>query len=581
MLQQKTIKQREVATSDLTPLQNLHPVLARIFAGRGITDPNELEIGLQQLLPYQDLTDIDKAVDCIIAALQAKKRFLIVGDFDADGATSTTIAVLALQQMGAVQVDFLVPNRFEFGYGLTPEIVAVAMDFKPDVLITVDNGIASNEGVAAAKANGLQVIITDHHLPGSQLPDADAIVNPNQPNDIFLSKQLAGCGVIFYVMLALRAALRDQDWFASQKIPEPKLANLLDIVALGTVADLVPLDRNNRILVSQGMARIRAGQCRFGIQALLQTANRQISYVQASDLAFAVAPRLNAAGRLTDMTVGIACLLAETMPEAMRLAHELDTLNQERRDIEATMQQQAIQEVRKLHINPDESPLGIVLYDPNWHQGVIGIVAGRIKERLHRPVIAFAKVSDTELKGSARSIPGLHIRDALDLVSKQHPELINKFGGHAMAAGLSIHPDRFADFRRAFDAVVQASLSKADLEAIIYSDGTLAANELTVTMAELVKQSGPWGQAFPEPIFDGVFHIIEQRLLQGKHLKLRLALPDSRRFIDAICFNVDVEHWPNHGCDKAHIAYRLDINHYGGNHNLQLMIEHLLALNER
>lgn len=580
MLRFKTIKRREVACDALSAFPDMHPVLARVFAGRGITQLAELTMELQHLLPYDSLKNIEKAVHCLIIALQAQKRFLIIGDFDADGATSTAIAVKALRKMGARNVDFLVPNRFNFGYGLSPEIVTVALTYQPDILITVDTGISSYEGVALAKAHGVQVIITDHHLPGDTLPAADAIVNPNQPHDEFPSKQLAGCGVIFYVMLALRAHLREQSWFITQQLPEPNLAELLDLVALGTVADLVPLDRNNRILVSQGLARIRAGRSCFGIQALLQASNRQVAYIQASDLAFAVAPRLNAAGRLTDMRLGIDCLLAETLAEAMRFAHELDRLNQERRDIEATMQHQALQAVHKLHLNPQQAPTGIVLYDASWHQGVIGIVAGRIKERLHRPVIAFAKVSTAELKGSARSIPGLNIRNTLEVIVNRHPQLIHKFGGHAMAAGLSIHPDSIAEFCRLFDVTVREMLTGTNLDAIILSDGMLSADELTVSMAQLVAQAGPWGQTFPEPIFDGVFQLVEQRLLQGKHLKLGLKLPTSDRIFKGICFNVDVDHWPNHRCQQVHLAYRLDINRYGGHHHLQLMVEHLLAFDE-
>ena len=576
----RVIKQRNINNDTLANFDHLHPVLARIFVGRGVTDQKELATGLNQLLPYQSLLGIDAAVACIVHALHTQQRILIVGDFDADGATSTTIAMLALAQFGAEYIDFLVPNRFEYGYGLTPEIVEVALQHNPDLIITVDNGITSIEGVALAKSKGLSVIITDHHLACEELPAADAIVNPNQPNDQFQSKQLAGCGVIFYVMLAVRAELRKQNWFATRNIKEPNLAELLDIVALGTVADLVPLDRNNRILVSQGLARIKAGKCRPGIQALIQIANRQLSYTQTSDLAFAVAPRLNAAGRLTDMSIGIACLLAETMPEAMRFANQLDSLNKERREIEATMSQQAFVAVQNLHILSEQTLLAITLYDPNWHQGIIGIVAGRIKERMHRPVIAFAKVSDDELKGSARSIPGLHIRDALDVVAKRYPQLIHKFGGHAMAAGLSLPLKNLDQFKIAFSTVIEELLLPDDLKSVVYSDGILANNELTLTMAEQVKYASPWGQAFPEPIFDGIFDIVEQRLLQGKHLKLRLALPNTQRSVDAIYFNIDAKQWPNHKISRAKIAYRLDINRYGGHINLQLMVEYIEVITE-
>ena len=574
----KTIVRRETAESERQALCEISPILARIFAARGVKSPDELERGLGKLIPFHQLKGIEQAVQCLRDALIAQKRFLIVGDFDADGATSSAIAVSGLRMMGVQHVHYLVPNRFEFGYGLTPEIVEVASEWQPDVLITVDNGIASCDGVARAKEKGMQVVVTDHHLPGDEIPDADAIVNPNQHGDEFPSKNLAGCGVIFYVLLALRAELRAQNYFTDNNIPDPKLAELLDLVALGTVADVVPLDHNNRILVHQGLSRMQAGHCRPGIRALLTVANRKINYLQSSDLGFAVAPRLNAAGRLDDMSVGIACLLAEDESTAMKLANQLDELNKERREIESDMQIQALEEVRKLQFDTDNTAMGLVIYEPNWHQGVIGLVAGRIKERMHRPVIAFAKASETEFKGSARSIPGLHIRDALDRVSKSHPDIIKKFGGHAMAAGLSIDASKFTEFKQAFDNVVKSLLTEQDLQAVVHSDGELVDTELNVDMAEEVVRAGPWGQAFPEPIFDGQFTIIEQRLLQGKHLKLMLGIPGTKRLIDAICFNVDVQKWPNHRCNTVQMAYRLDINRYGGRHNLQLMVEQLTAL---
>ena len=581
MIIEKKIVRRDVDQALLDNLSALHPVLARIFAARGIGAQHELENDLEHLLSYRQLSGIEQAVARLYKALQQQQRLMIVGDFDADGATSTALAVSALRALGAKHVHYIVPNRFTYGYGLTAEIVDVANDWKPDVIITVDNGIASCEGVNVANDKGIDVIITDHHLPGDELPAACAIVNPNQPEDTFESKMLAGVGVVFYVMLALRGFLREQQWFSQQQIAEPNMAQFLDLVALGTVADVVPLDRNNRILVHQGISRMRAGHCRPGIKMLAEVANRKLDQLRASDLGFVVAPRLNAAGRLDDMTLGIACLLAEKDSEARTLAQKLDKLNNERKDIESSMQIQAVQAIRQLTLDNKNMPVGITLFDPEWHQGVIGIVAGRIKERMHRPVIAFADTGEGELKGSARSIPGLHLRDSLDSIAKEQPDLIEKFGGHAMAAGLTIKRDNYERFRDSFNKVVSAQLSEKELQGIIHSDGALASDDLTMSMAELLKQAGPWGQSFPEPIFDGVFNVVDQRLLKGKHLKLILSVPDSSKQIDAISFNVDVHRWPNHRCEKVHLAYRLDVNTFQGRHQLQLMIEHLLSLQER
>lgn len=576
----KEILRREKQLQDETHLEDLHPVLQRIFSARGVDCPSDLERTLQHLLPYDKLMNIDVATDLLYDVLKEQKRIMIVGDFDADGATSTAVAVSALQQMGAKHVDFLVPNRFAFGYGLSPEIVDVASDSQPDLIITVDNGISSCEGVARANEKGIAVLVTDHHLPGRTLPEAAAIINPNQEGDSFPSKNLAGVGVIFYVMLALRGHLRAQQWFAGQQIPEPNMAQLLDLVALGTVADVVPLDSNNRILVHQGLLRIRKGFARPGIKALLQIAKKDEKHLVASDMGFALGPRLNAAGRLDDMSVGIACLLSKSLSQGVTLAKRLDALNGERKLIENTMQQQAFEAIRRLNLSSDLDtlPLGICLYDESWHQGVIGIVAGRLKEYVHRPVIAFAKASDNELKGSARSIPGLHIRDVIDSIASKHPKLINKFGGHAMAAGLSLAPDNYDAFAKAYVDELANWLNKDDLQSVIYTDGQLNAKDLCAPLAKLLREAGPWGQAFPEPLFDGEFILIQQRLVGGKHLKLVLGMDNSDKYFDAIAFGVDLNQWPNFRCEKIRAVYRLDLNLYKNQQSLQLMLEYFEAL---
>ncbi|CDZ79220.1 Single-stranded-DNA-specific exonuclease RecJ [Legionella massiliensis] len=568
------IKQRELPQS-IPSFVNHASVLQRIYALRGLTDETQLDKSLQALLPFNTLTDIDKACLRLEQALNEQQRILIVGDFDADGATSTALAISALRLLGAAHVEFLVPNRFEFGYGLTPAIIEVAKKWQPDLIITVDNGIASIDGVEAANAAGIDVLITDHHLPAEILPKACAIVNPNQHDDHFQSKSIAGVGVIFYVMLALRRHLINVGWFSSQGLAEPNMAQLLDLVALGTVADVVALDQNNRILVSQGLARIRQGHCRPGIKALIEIAGRDHSRLRESDLGFAVAPRLNAAGRLDDMSLGIECLLSDNYEKAKMLALQLDELNQERRVIEAEMKEQAMLAVEKLTKkieNDNRLPVALCLYDQAWHQGVIGILAGRLKERYHRPVIAFAVIND-ELKGSARSVPGLNIRDALAAVDKDFPGLITKFGGHAMAAGLSLPTQAFKDFHEAFINEVAKHIDVSQCEGILYTDGALDPEEITLETANLLHQAGPWGQQFPEPCFDNIFEIMEQRLVGQHHLKLSLAHPDGGKVIDAIAFNVDLNQWPNHRARQAHIAYKLDINVYQGRTRLQLIVE--------
>lgn len=553
------------------------PLLARVYASRGIVSVDELNHSLDKLLPFHQLKGIGEAVSLLCQALAEQWRILVVGDFDADGATSTTLAVKGLRMLGAADVDFLVPNRFEYGYGLTPEIVAVAAERQPDLIVTVDNGISSISGVAAAQQAGIKVLVTDHHLPGESLPHAEAIVNPNQPGDIFPCKNLAGVGVIFYTMLALRSHLREQGWFDLQGIAVPNLATLLDLVALGTVADVVQLDHNNRILVAQGLARIRAGHASAGIQALCEAAKRDTSRLVASDLGFGLGPRLNAAGRMEDMTIGINCLLSADIGEARRLAARLEELNHERRTVEGDMRDEALAEVERLHLEEDASlPFGFCLYNASWHEGVIGILASRIKDRLHRPVIVFTDAANGDIKGSARSVKGVHIRDALDAVAAAHPELLKKFGGHAMAAGLTIHADALEQFKQAFDDEVRRHLKEEDLRGILHSDGELSAEEATMELAARLRSETPWGQGFVEPLFDGWFEVAGSRIVGERHLKMQLRWPESGQLVDAIAFNVDeplLELKPKH----VQIAYRLDINEWRGNQTLQLLVDTVVA----
>ncbi len=570
-----TITRRPQVTAPADLPADLSPVLARIYAARGVVSTEALDRSLAKLLPFAELVGMDAAVDLLQQALRERQRILIIGDFDADGATSSALGVRALRAMGATQVDYLVPNRFEYGYGLTPEIVAVAAERAPDLLVTVDNGIASIDGVAAAKALRMRVLVTDHHLPGDALPAADAIVNPNQPGDAFAAKSLAGVGVIFYVMLALRARLREAGWFDERKIAEPNLASLLDLVALGTVADVVPLEHNNRILVAQGLARIRHGQCCAGITALIRVAKRRQQDLVAADLGFALGPRLNAAGRLEDMALGIECLLADDPDAALLLAQRLDALNRQRREIESEMKAEAMVILDEMELADDaELPVGLCLFEPHWHPGVIGILASRVKDRLHRPVIVFAESGEDGIKGSARSVPGLHIRDALDAVAKRHPDLLSKFGGHAMAAGLSLARADLARFSQAFDEEVRRHLGPADLCQEILSDGELSAAELNLPLAESLRAAGPWGQGFAEPLFDGVFDIVSRRIVGDNHLKLVLRPPGGEQIIDAIAFNTVDDDWPA-DTTQVELAYRLDVNEYNGRRSAQLLVEHI------
>jgi single-stranded-DNA-specific exonuclease len=567
---------------DLVLPESLPPLVRRIYSQRPLAALTELELTLSQLIPPARLKGIDAAVGLLEAALKEGERLLIVADFDADGATSCALALTVLRAFGCAHVDYIVPNRFEYGYGLTPEIVELAKGKNPDLIITVDNGISSIEGIESARAAGIKTLVTDHHLPGRELPAADAIVNPNQPGCEFPSKSIAGVGVIFYVMLALRSRLRDNGWFTRKGIPEPNLAEQLDLVALGTVADVVALDHNNRILVSEGIKRIRAGRARPGILSLLTLAKRNFSTLAASDLGFAVGPRLNAAGRLDDMSTGIECLLTQSEHEAHEYALELDGMNKDRRDIEAGMREQAFALVDQLAFDADDLPAGLSLFDERWHQGVVGIVASRIKERCHRPVIAFALADaddpESELKGSARSIPGFHIRDALDAVAAANPGLVTKFGGHAMAAGLSLSRANFDAFAQAFAAEATRVLSPELLQATIVSDGELSAEELTLGCAADLAAAGPWGQAFPEPTFHGRFKLQQQRRLGENHLKMVLSpLGDDGFLVDAIAFGVSEADWPASSATEIELAYRLNINEFRGARTLQLMVEHLLG----
>ena len=544
-------------------------LLARLFAQRGIVDQSEIDFSLGNLLPPDSMKGLTEAANVVASTIVNRQKIIIVGDFDADGATSTALMVHCLRACDA-DVDYLVPNRFEFGYGLTPEIVAVAAKMQPALIVTVDNGISSVDGVGAANALGIETVITDHHLPGDVVPAATAIVNPNQTGCAFPSKALAGVGVSFYLLSAVRKVLRQKSWFEQKQLSEPLLADYLDLVALGTIADVVPFDKNNRVLVNEGIRRMRAGKIRPGIRALLAVSGTNFKKLISRDIAFGVAPRLNAAGRLEDMSIGIECLLSETDAGAVVLAEQLDGINKARRSIEDEMKDQAIEIVKAAVASNSESTktekYGVCLYNASWHQGVVGIIASRIKDRVHRPTIAFAKVSDTEIKGSARSIHGLHIRDALDAIATANPGLIDKFGGHAMAAGLSLPLAKFAEFAALFDAEARKGLSKGDLEQQVVSDGELE-GKFNLATARKIAEAAPWGQGFPEPVFDGEFEIIDQRILGSRHLKLRLLKDDE--LIDAIAFN------HNRLIEERikRMAYRIDINEYRGLEKIQLIIE--------
>jgi len=578
LLASRKVRQRRTGSVTDNLPEALHPVIRRILLARGVTDAQALDLKLGRLRSPATLSGVQDAAALLADAVVNGQRIMIVGDFDADGATGTALAVRALRLMAASRVDFRVPNRFEFGYGLSVGLVETLADDPPDVLVTVDSGISSLDGVRRARELGCKVIVTDHHLPGDELPQADAIVNPNCPGDRFPSKSLAGVGVVFYLMTVLRSALRGRDWFTLPR-REPNLARLLDLVALGTVADLVALDENNRILVRQGMDRIRQGLCSPGLLALLRVGNRDYRHLAAADLAFAVAPRLNAAGRLEDMGIGIRCLLTDDRDEAMTLASELDALNHDRRSRQEEMHQQALVQLQNLlrDLEGEQLPVGLCLFDEDWHQGIVGLVASRIKDVVHRPVLAFAPESEgsDQLKGSARSVRGLHIRDILARVDARHPKLIKAFGGHAMAAGLSLEAARLDAFREAFIESVEYFLEDRPLDNVIETDGELPADDIDMPFAELLRSLGPWGQHFPEPLFEGRFVVEEQRVVGGSHLKMQLRPAGGRSRIDAIAFGCLPEDLPQ--TDTIRVVYRLDINHFRGNRTCQLMVEHILS----
>ncbi len=571
------IRRRVSPPSDFST--DVHPILQRVYAARGLSRNADLDLSLDRLLPVGSLDGVDAAAQ-LLAEHRAAGRVLVIGDFDADGATSTALVVRSLRAMRFAHVDFLVPNRFRFGYGLTPEIVALAATRRPTLIVTVDNGVSSVAGVATASSLGIPVLVTDHHLPGAVLPRAQVIVNPNLTNARFGSPALAGVGVAFYVIAALARALAPDEF---------RVADMLDLVALGTVADVVPLDRNNRVLVAQGLRRIRAGRCVPGILALLDSAGRSVEQITAADLGYAVAPRLNAAGRLDDMSVGIGCLLADESSEAARLAGLLAKLNEERREIEQRMQLEAlgIAATVRFSENGDES-LGLCLFEESWHQGVVGLVAGRIKDRLHRPVIAFARAEDGSLRGSGRSVSGVNIRDALDSIATRNPGLIDKFGGHAMAAGMTLPEENLGRFKTAFAAEIAARSDRESLTGVIHSDGALQAAELSLDTARMLRGAGPWGQGFPEPVFDGGFHVVDLRILGGKHVKMMLQPVDGSNgagdAIEAIAFGYiggATEDPSLRSGARIELAYRLEVNEYRGMERVQLNCQHVRVMANR
>ena len=570
----KNIVQRPLPSAH-PQLGDIDPVLQRIFVSRGIEHADELDRTLTKLPSPWQLSGMRAIVDHLITALKNQQAISVVADFDADGATSCALAIKGLALLGIKRLNFVVPNRFEYGYGLTPEIVELVKRQQPDIILTVDNGISSIEGVKAAKQAGIKVLITDHHLPGHELPSADAIVNPNLPEDTFPSGNLAGVGVMFYVLMALRIRLRELHWFENNDIAEPNLAQLLDYVALGTVADVVALDQVNRILVHQGLLRIRSGRCQCGIKALVEVSGRQLASIHASDLGFAIAPRLNAAGRMDDMSLGIQCLLTDDDGFACEIAVQLDALNQDRKEVEGQMKNEAMALLSGMKAFDEQHvPAGVCLYDATWHQGVIGILASRIKDRLHRPVIAFAPADNGELKGSARSINGVHIRDVLSDIAVDHPQILSKFGGHAMAAGLSIKLRDYPHFALLFAGAVAAKLNQVDLEQKAWSDGQLDQAHLNLPFAEQLQQVSIWGQAFPEPTFDGLFDVYQCRVVGKQHLKFVLKLPFSNLLIDAIAFFADKpESWL--GWRKINAVYKLDVNEYRGQRSLQLQLQYI------
>lgn len=572
MAADKIVKRRQWVDDSHLPAE-LSPVLRQILARRGLTDGNQLQLNVQGLLHFSGLNQIERAAQRVAQAISQHQPICIVGDFDADGATSTALLMLGLNAFGASRLSYLVPNRFTDGYGLTPGLVERAHQQGAELIITVDNGISAHEGVDKATALGVDVIITDHHLPGHSLPDAFAIVNPTLADSGFGSRNLAGVGVAFYLLLALRHFYREQGLPQAQV----NVAQWLDLVALGTVADVVPLDYNNRILVQQGLARIRAGRCRPGILALLRVSGRDLSQLQAQDLGFTVAPRINAAGRLDDIQIGIECLLSDNPARVEALATQLDSLNRERRSTEQSMRDDAEHYLSSLQLDNSGLPPVVTLYQDNYHQGVIGILAGRVKEQVYRPVIAFATADDGMLKGSARSVPGVHIRDLLERVSTLQPDCIQAFGGHAMAAGLTVPQAQFSQFRQALEQVAADWIHEELLQPVIWSDGELSAPDLALEFAQTLREIGPWGQQFSEPLFDGEFKVVQQRILKERHLKLVVTPVQGGPLLDAIAFNVDVKPWQQHTHQAVNLVYRLQQNEFRGERSVQLMIEHVQA----
>jgi len=568
---QRTIKRRTAGDDSLAA--TLHPLLRRIYSARGVATDDELKLSLEQLIPVSQLDGVAQAVELLLTHRARGSRILVVGDFDADGATSTALVVRQLRKLGFPDVQYMVPNRFQFGYGLTPEIVGLAITREPNLIVTVDNGVSSVAGVAAARAANIDTLVTDHHLAGAELPCAAAMVNPNLPGNTFPSKALAGVGVAFYTMAALTRELVARGECSADATA---VTELLDLVAVGTVADLVPLDFNNRILVYQGLRRIRTGRCVAGIRALMEVSGRALEKLVASDLGFQVGPRLNAAGRLDDMSIGIECLLTDDIERARTLAGQLAQLNHERRDLEQQMQQDALAIIGDMVSDIASLPLGVCLYEEGWHQGVVGLVASRIKDRVHRPVIAMARADEFTLKGSARSVPGVHIRDVLDAVAARHPGLIEKFGGHAMAAGLTIPADRYDDFARAFAEEVARWMTLDDAQGVVYSDGEVSRGDFTLDTARALRAGGPWGQNFPEPLFDGIFTVVETRVLGERHLKLKVRAGDGP-VCDAIAFRYfDADDAvPVSRGQEVQVAFRLDVNEYAGTERLQMIVEYL------
>ncbi|KEY91567.1 single-stranded-DNA-specific exonuclease [Candidatus Photodesmus blepharus] len=575
----RKIQRRPEPDLSLLP-DTIAPILKRIYINRGIRSTDELETGAKALHSYKKLAGIDAAVQLLFNAIQEGKRIIIVGDFDVDGATSSALSLLAMRMLGSNNVDYFVPNRFEDGYGLSSKVVTQLINLGAEIIMTVDNGISSIDGVRYAKQLGLQVLVTDHHLPGSRLPEADVIVNPNLSSCNFPSKALSGVGVAFYLMMALCVYMRKANWFRTQGMLEPKLMELVDLVALGTIADVVPLDKNNRILVYQGLQRIRAGKARVGIQALIEISQCSAKCLVASDLAFSLGPRINAAGRLDDMSLGVELLISNSIHVARHIARKLNKLNDIRKEIEEDMQQDAEVLCDTLRFAQNKQlPYGLVLFQHNWHQGIIGILASRIKEKFQRPVIVFASCGKGMIKASCRSIAGFHMYDALSKMHAATPDLISKFGGHSMAAGLIIQEKDFKRFSKLFDQVVCKELDSRILKGIILSDGELKPEEFSMRTAELLRASGPWGQGFPEPTFDGKFKLLSQKLVGKRHLKVILEFLfkgcSTGVVANGIAFNVDLYCWPDVLVDTVHLAYKLDINKFRGKQSLQLLIEHI------